>query len=771
MLAELKLLEFDKILYELRKHAVTDLCKEQVLQLEPTSKKEEVIRMLEETEEAKILILRYDTTPMNGVLNVSEALHRARIGSVLTIEEILRVLSLIDASSKTIAYVKKVVSLELPLSYLKPYYDQIKTFPSLKRDIDDKIDEKGQIYDDASLALSSIRKKIKILESRIEEKMASLLRSEAAKLTDSLITIRNNRLVLPVKSDFKNQVKGIIHDQSSSKETVFIEPMACVEMNQTLSGHRLDEQNAIEDILRELTAKIGQFSEDLRLNFDIFTTLDLIFAKAKYALANRHEMPTICDDTIHLIQARHPLIPADKVVANTISFFNYKTIVITGPNTGGKTVALKTLGLLSVMLQSGMQIPVDKNSKTVCFNAILADIGDEQSIEQSLSTFSSHITRIISILKAVPHKSLLLLDELGSGTDPKEGASLAIAILDDIRHRNVYAMVTTHYPELKLYAYDLEDTINASVEFDIDSLKPTYRLQIGVPGTSNALDIASRLGMDSSIIEHAKNVSLRFETDTAVLIRKLENQAKQYADETEVLENKQRELEEDQKLLDTERISLKKEYNRKVSAFEQEKSNLLASSQKEVQDLINELNRMKSEGFKEHELAQKKHEFKQLSQKTSKLQKTNTRSISVLDKVKVLPYEQFGIVTKKRSEDEYEVQMGVLSAVFKETELEFAGQTEEVKPSVKVQVQKTSQGKMELDLRGMRFEEAMDTLDQYIDTCLINHLEFCYIIHGYGTLALRNGVLEYLKKNPQVKSFRSGVAGEGGSGVTVAYFK
>ncbi|MBU0997365.1 MAG: endonuclease MutS2 [Firmicutes bacterium] len=772
MNTDITLLEFDKILERLKKDAVTDLAKQTIPSIRPSNHLEAIELMLKEVEEALTMIERYDETPLSGVLNVKEALIRSSIGSTLSIEELLRIVSLIDASSRSVAYIKKIKQLEIPSEILYHYYEDITNHPLLKRAIEECIDDKGTVVDDASMELSQIRKKIHISEKRVEERMSQLLRSEQTKLTDSIITIRNNRLVLPVKAEYKNSFKGIIHDQSSSKETVFIEPMSCVEINNLLSTLQVEEQNEIEKILQKLSFLVSEVSLELQNNLRIFTELDIIFAKAKYALKNDHHRPEITKNEIELRQARHPLIPRETVVANTISFFQYKTIVITGPNTGGKTVALKTLGLLSLMVQSGLLIPVAPLSKTMVFKNIYADIGDEQSIEQSLSTFSSHITKIIYILRHLEPNSLILLDELGSGTDPKEGASLAISILDYIRTQNVYSMVTTHYPELKVYAYDLEDTVNASVEFDIESLKPTYRLKIGVPGTSNALDIAQRLGLMDEIINHARTVSMSFDNDTVVLMKKLEKQSLLLQDKIDEVEKRNQELEQKKSELEQQMISGRQKINRLIESTQIDKEQEIEKAKKEAEKLIEELNELKkSASFKEHELATLKHQVKNLGAKDSKFQKTNQSSIQIGDTVNVVPYQRNGVILKERSTGEYLVQMGTLSAVFKEKDLEFVSREEQTELKSSVKVSTVSQVKAELDLRGMRFEEAMEELDKYIDICLMNHLEFAYIIHGYGTGALRKGVQSYLKTNQIVKSHRPGGMNEGGSGVTVIYFK
>lgn len=772
MHADLEILEFNKILKEYSAYTATDLGKEMMLKQSPSNNAEEVKIMLDEVSSARTLIERYDETPLTGVLNIKEAVKRAKIGGTMSIEELLRVCSFTEAESRTEKYIRKVRQLEVPTETLDHYYNGITMHPRLQQQIEECIDVKGQVLDSASPELAQVRKKIAITEKRIGEKMNSLMQSEAQKLTDTLITIRNNRLVLPVKSEFKNQFKGIVHDQSASRETTFIEPMACVELNNQMQSLALEEHEAIARILYRLSQIVALEADTLLENLRLFTILDLIFAKAKHALAFNEEMPEITKSQIDLRLARHPFIPKEEVVANTIAFGDYRTIVITGPNTGGKTVALKTLGLLSIMVQCGMFIPVAKGSKTIVFDAIFADIGDEQSIEQSLSTFSSHITKIIQILRLMSPRSLILLDELGSGTDPKEGASLAISILDYLRHKNVHAMVTTHYPELKVYAYNLEDTVNASVEFDIDSLKPTYRLKIGIPGTSNALDIANRLGLNPEIIAQAREVSLTFDNDTSNLIKKLERQSEILAIKIAETEDLKVQLERQSLALENQATEAKLKQNRLTKELEAKKREELGKLRQEAEALIAELDELKKKAaFKEHELAKLKYQSRKLGSDEIDYQKTNLQRINLGDQVNVIPYQRNGIVMRKRSEKEYEVQMGSLTAVFTEDQLEYSKTKVDKTVTNSSKVLKEGVAKIELDLRGKRYEEAMDMLDKFVDDCLFHHLEFASVIHGYGTGALKRGVQEHVKMNKSIKKSRPGGMNEGGQGVTIIYFK
>ncbi|MFP4478127.1 MAG: endonuclease MutS2 [Candidatus Izemoplasmatales bacterium] len=774
MIADIKKLEFDKIKEILSSYTNTDMGHGDALEIKPTNNLSSIEKSLLEVEQAKIMILRLDRTPLTGVLDIRSIIKKAKIESVLTIEEFMKLVSHQEAIQRTEQYIKKITNLEINFDALKNYYDRIVNLSALKKQIDQVIDKKGEIYDNASPKLSKLRNQIKSTEDKIDQKMASLLKSEANKLTDSIITIRNNRLVLPVKSEFKNSFKGMIHDQSASKETVFIEPMACFTLNNELQNLILEEENEIEKILRDLTTHVTEHVEDLKNNLSIFTYLDIVFAKAKYAYDYQMTRPII-SNKIKLINARHPLIDPEEVVGNNIFFRDYKHIIITGPNTGGKTVALKTLGLLSIMVQSGMLIPVNEQSETIVFSNIFADIGDEQSIEQSLSTFSSHIGNIIRILNDIEDDSLVLLDEIGSGTDPKEGASLAISIMDYIRNNHIYSMVTTHYPELKTYAYNLDDIINASVEFDIVSLKPTYKLKVGVPGQSNAISIARRLGLDESICKDAEQVSISFDTDVTKLINKLEKQSidlekqiEDYHEKTEILEKKEESL----KLEKQKQIQ---EHNRLISQYEQENIKKQKAALKEVEQLIEELDQLRTQAqeaqFKEHKLADIKHRSKKIIKNEPTYKKTTDHKIKVGDSVKVLTYQRNGVVSKKLKDDEFEVQMGVLTVNAKEEELEYIGKAKKEKVKYKTTPKPVKNVKVELDLHGKRYLEAMEELDKFVDDCLLNNLEFAYIIHGIGTMALKKGVEKYAKNNPQIKSFRPGGETEGGKGVTVIYFK
>lgn len=772
MNADLKILEYDKIIERLAKYSETDLGKKMIRQLIPSNNQDEVVKWLEESQEAKQMIERFDSAPMGGVLNLENALQRAKLGASLNIEELQAVVSLENAVQSNLRFIRKIRSLDIKNSALSQYFDPLIALPALKKAIEECIDDRGFVVDSASPELAQIRKKIVINQKKVQEKMEHLLRSEASKLTDSIVTIRNGRLVLPVKAEYKNSFPGVIHDLSASKETVFIEPYQVMELNNLGQNLMVQEQVEVERILYTLSMLVAKDYESIQLNFELLTQLDVIFAKGKYANQIDAICPQITSGEILIHQARHPLIDPSLVVANTIAFREYKAIIITGPNTGGKTVAMKTLGLLSLMAQTGLLIPALEPSKLPIFSGIYADIGDEQSIEQSLSTFSSHITKIIDILQKAQPQSLILLDELGSGTDPKEGASLAISIMDHLRQKDVFVMVSTHYPELKIYAYDLDDVLNASVEFDIHTLKPTYRLLLGIPGTSNAIDIASRLGLPKDITEHAREVSLTFDNQTMNLIKKLERQSLAVQEEMDLVKKERVLVQEKLAELEKQYIEARRSQTIQLAQIEVQREELLAKAKEQAQALIEELDTLKKqESFKEHELARLKHEVKALDEVKIQPKKQNFQHIQVGDVVQVIPYQRQGIIMKDMNQGNYQVQMGALTTILNQDQLEYSKKAS-IKPNQsKVTTYRQSNPKMELDLRGLRFEEAMQKIDKFMDDCLMDHLEFAYIIHGFGTGALRKGVQEYVKQSSLVKSSRPGGMNEGGNGVTVVYFK
>lgn len=766
-------LEFDKVKEQVIKHAATIKGKDLLQQISPTNNGLEINRLLKETEHAYTIITKYKEPPFGGVRDVSETLERARIHSVLRPTEFLDIIGILEATNNNIIFFKNVKEEEIEGTHLDPYYEDLTSIKHLRQHIEQVISIDGRIHDNASHDLSRIRAKIAQKESKITERLNNIINTQKTKLADALITIRGGRMVVPVKLSEKNNFKGAIIDYSASGETAYMEPESVSTINNEISILKLDEEREIERILRELTKLIASEYGPLKQNFEILSYLDMTYAKGKFGALYECNIPIITDSEINLVKARHPLIPQKEIVPNTITFNKEESmIIITGPNTGGKTVAMKTLGLLSIMTQSGLMIPVNEGSKTVIFENIFADIGDEQSIEQSLSTFSSHMTRIIDIIKHMTVGSLILLDELGSGTDPKEGASLAISILDYLRIRGMYVIATTHYPELKAYAYDKEEIINASVEFNVETLSPTYRLLLGTPGKSNALLICERLGLQEAIIEKAKENVLTSNTEISDLINKLERQGNnldQKMQEYEEMIHKTKTLQIENERLQKELVLERNQLKQKVAV---EKSEVIKETKFEALELLKEIEALrKRDDVKEHEIADLKYKVRTLNDAKEETSTVTDHEYMPGDLVTVLKFNRVGELVKRQKKGNWVVKMGTLTSQFSEDQFEFIEQKkkEEQKPVFKSPKRKSV--KSELDLRGMRYEEAKFALDKYIDDCVVSNLPYAQIIHGFGTLTLRKLVKEYLSSHKLVEKHRDGEAGEGGQGVTVVYFK
>lgn len=779
----LETLEFHKIKSQLAEFAASSLARERALNLMPSSDFEEVQRLQEETDEAAQVLRVSGNVPLGGIFNILPAVRRAEIGAMLHPEELVEISSTIRAGRiliKFFASVKEKV--EIPI--LENIVETLNPPTELERTINSAIDDQGEILDSASEKLRSIRQTIRRNEARVREKLESMIRSQSAQkmLSDAIITIRNDRFVIPVKQEYRAHFGGMVHDQSSSGQTLFIEPQAIVQLNNELHQAKLEEQAEIERILISLSEATGEYKEELRQLVKGLEEIDFMFTKAKFAASLKATKPAINNNgIIRLFKARHPFIPRDEVVAN--DFFlgkDYTAIVITGPNTGGKTVTLKTIGLITLMAQSGLAIPAQDGSEVAVFQSVFADIGDEQSIEQSLSTFSSHMVNIVRILEQVDHQSLVLFDELGAGTDPQEGAALAMALLDEVVSRGARVIATTHYPELKAYGYNREGVINASVEFDVETLSPTYKLLIGVPGRSNAFEISKRLGLSESIIQRAKSL-IHNETQTVDnmiasleesrrLAEKEELEAKKYLEEAEQLLN---DLKEAMALYHEKKDQLMEKAREKAKA-------IVKDAEREAEEIIKDLRRMQLEkgaAIKEHELIEAKKRLEMAipegeSKGPSLPSKKPSKKLVPGDEVKVLSVGQKGHLVEKATDDEWVVQIGILKMKVKERDLEPV----ESKPETPTRQVAIVKGKdhhvsLELDLRGERYEDAIIRLEKYIDDAILAGYPRVSIIHGKGTGALRTGVTEYLRNHRAVKSTRLGTANEGGTGVTIVEFK
>lgn len=788
MIAEraLKTLEYDKVRQQVATYCTSSIGKTAIDELVPQTDYEKVVQLLEEMDEGLSILRVKSNVPMGGIFDVRPAARRAQIGGMLSAMELMEVSSTIRASRILRNFIEDIESeavIEIPHFITKK--EAMPVLTGLQHEINNCIDDNGSVLDSASQTLRSIRQSLRAEEAKVRSKLESLIRgSNAAKmLSDALVTIRNDRFVIPVKQEYRHHYGGIVHDQSSSGQTLFIEPDSVVQANNEIHRLKMKEQAEIERILLALSAMVEEVAPDLFNLVKVLGEIDVILAKGKYGQANKCTMPKMNNDGyIRLVRARHPLLPIDIAVANDIEFGKDITaIVITGPNTGGKTVTLKTVGLCTLMAQAGLPVPALDGSELAVFKQLFADIGDEQSIEQSLSTFSSHMVNIVDILQKFDHESLVLFDELGAGTDPQEGAALAISILDEVHGRGARVMATTHYPELKAYGYNRPGVANASVEFDIETLSPTYRLLIGVPGRSNAFEISSRLGLPESIIDRAKGFTGTDRHEVESMIASLEETRRQSEDDAE----RSHEL-----LMESE--ALRKELQDKLQAYEERKEALdkkakekarkiVDEAKREAESIIAELREMRKNAdqvVKEHELIEARKRLEDATPldnnkvlKKAAQVKARAQNLVVGDEVKVLSYGQRGTLLEKVSDSEWIVQMGILKMKISDSDLEYIKPEKEPVQRVAGVKNRNSHVKLELDLRGERFEDAILRTEKYIDDALLANYGRVSIIHGVGTGALRQGIQNYLKKHKRVKSFRFGEAGEGGFGVTVVELK
>lgn len=778
-------LGYHNILASLANYATTGLGEQAALHLRPISDFEEVKRRLQATDEAMTVERLKGGPPLAGVKDIRGALKRARIQAMLSSTELWDISALLFAARRTKRHIAAVHEEEaIPL--LQDLAETISDQKQLEEDIRQCIGEQGEILDQASFELAAIRRELRIGETRIREKLEAMVRSSnAAKmLQEQLITIRNDRYVIPVKQEYRSHYGGIIHDQSGSGATLFIEPEAIVAMNNNLRETKLREEREIERILSRLTDQVGLIADVLEYDTGAVETLDFMFAKARLAREMKASLPRMNDrGFLKLRQARHPLIPADQVVPIHVELGNsYTSILVTGPNTGGKTVTLKTIGLLSLMAMSGLFIPAEDGSQMCVFDAIYADIGDEQSIEQSLSTFSSHLTNIIRILEQMTPKSLVLLDEVGAGTDPAEGSALAIAILEHIHRLGCRMIATTHYSELKAYAYERTSVINASMEFDVQTLRPTYRLLVGVPGRSNAFAIAERLGLPKSIIDHARGEVTEEDMRVETMIASLEDNRLKAEAERETASKLRMDLEAMRQKLTRELEKQEAEREKRQEQAEEKARAIVDKARRQAQEIIADLRQLAMEGVKvkEHMLTEARKRLDEAAPEAKlaakpKREAKPARRIEAGDDVRVYSLNQKGSVVEFVGEEAV-VQLGMMKMKVPLDDLELLSSA---KSAAKAAVQsgtnvKRTRGetvRSELDLRGANLEEALMEVDRFLDEALLGNLGQVYIIHGKGTGILRSGIQEFLRKHKHVKSFRLGSFGEGGTGVTVAELK
>ena len=781
----LKILEYPRITEKLAQEAVTDTAKKQAQDLQPSDNSAQVRLMLSQTRAVANLLRIRGQLPIVNFKPLEGSLKRLKVKASLNAEELANILLILTLAKEINDFIEKNEDAELDLSAIDKILQDLQLPAELLSELKHSIDFDGSVLDSASTELARLRHDLAANEEEIKNKMTALTKSASKYLSEGLVTIRDDRYVLPVKQEFKGKLGGVVHDQSASGQTLFVEPEAVLNLNNRQQSLLAQERKEIRKILKHLSALAGEDTECLRKISDALTELDFLQAKAKLAKKMKATQPQISDNhEVLLRQARHPLIDPEKVVPNDISLgIDFDTMLITGPNTGGKTITLKTLGLIQLMAQSGLFIPTSENSQVGVFDEIYADIGDEQSIEQSLSTFSSHMNDIIYIMKHVNKNTLVLIDEIGAGTDPEEGASLAIAILDELREHGAKIMVTTHYPELKLYGYNRDRTTNASMEFDVKNLTPTYILQVGIPGYSNAFAITRRLGMNEKVVKKAESLTKDSDSELNKMIARLNEQTKEVTAKRKFLAKNLEKSEELLKKLQ-DGLDIYNQRLQKQLEFANERANeVVAKKRKKAEAIIAELEKQKASGaaIKENKLIDAKGDFNKLSKEADNLahnkvlrREKKRHNVAVGDQVKVLSYGQVGTVTKKLSDHDYEVQMGIVKLKVTDRDIEKeANKALKKKQTIVRTTRKLNRASAssQLDLRGQRYEEAMVNLDRYMDASLLAGLSSVVIVHGIGTGAIRQGVWQYLKSSRHVKSFNYAPANEGGNGATIVELK
>ncbi len=785
----LRVLEYNKIIERLTDKATSEQGRKLTAALEPMTDLEAIKKAQTETADALGYLLRKGSTSFGGNKDLGMCIRSLEIGSTLSIAELLWIAAFLENVNRIKSYGRKERE-DTPADSLDEYFESLEPLTPLSNEIRRCILSEEEIADDASPALKKIRRSMAIANDRIHSQLASMISGSCRTyLQDAVVTMRNNRYCIPVKSEYKGQVQGMVHDQSSTGSTFFIEPAAVVNLNNELRELEIKEQEEIAVILADLSAQAGAYTELLTGNQKAMTALDFIFAKAALALEQNAAMPVFnTEHQIRIRQGRHPLLDKKKVVPIDIQLgIDFDLLVITGPNTGGKTVSLKTVGLLTLMGQAGLHIPALDRSELSIFEEVYADIGDEQSIEQSLSTFSSHMTNIVSILQQADGGSLCLFDELGAGTDPTEGAALAISVLDHLHGRGIRTMATTHYSELKVYALSTPFVENASCEFSVETLRPTYRLLIGIPGKSNAFAISSKLGLPDHIIEDAKRHITEDKESFEDLLANLENSRVTIEKERLEIAGYKEEVK-----------ALKQKLEAKQEKIDQAKEKILRQANEEAREILQNAKELADETIRVFQKAEAGISIKDLeksrqkvrdkiSEKNEKLTLKNDKpthkvlkptQIKPGDSVKVVSMGLKGTVSSLPDKNgNLFVQCGIIRSkvslndlVLIEEETINTGKMQR-SSSGKLKMSKSYSISTEINLLGRTVDEALSELDKYLDDAYLAHLPSVRVVHGKGTGALRNAVHNYLRKNRVVKSYRLGEYGEGDAGVTIVEFK
>lgn len=764
------------------------LGKDSARRLRPSSDRGEIVAMQAETSHALTRLYHHGALSFHGLTDIRPSLVPLAKGGTLGAGELLRIGALLEAAKRAVEFDKK----DEETDFLSGRFDGLQTFPEIRREISRCILSEDEISDDASSELKRIRRAMKTTNDKIREQLSVTVNSSGDMLRDNIVTMRNGRYCLPVKQEYKSAFQGMIHDQSSTGSTFFIEPMAIVKLNNDLAELAMKEQEEIERILASISSICAPETEGLERDVILLAELDFIFAKAKLSKKMQGSEPIFDDNYIEIKKGRHPLIPRDRVVPIDVTLGkDYRLLIITGPNTGGKTVSLKTVGLFTLMGQAGLHIPAFDGSHLRVFHEVYADIGDEQSIEQSLSTFSSHMTNTVSILKRADKNTLALFDELGAGTDPVEGAALAISILDNLLQRNVTAMATTHYSELKIYALSTDHVENASCEFDVESLQPTYRLLIGVPGKSNAFAISSKLGISDEIIEKAKSLVDEDSKSFEDVVTGLESTRKELEQERAKAAAYREEIERQKKKLAEKNERIDKAKEKILRRANEEANEILQKAKDMADDSIRKYNKWMDGGKgnvsdMERQRSAIREQLKKTGEKLATKQKGNRPKtapgkLSIGDLVMVHSMGVKGtVMSLPNTKGKCFVQMGIMRSEVNADDLELLEeetlqnrkeQLRERSGAGKIKMMKSLHVSSSINLIGKTVDEAIALLDKYLDDAYLAKLHQITIIHGVGTGALRNAVQAHLKKSKYIKTYRMGEYGEGGYGVTVAEFK
>lgn len=769
----IKKLEFNKILEELAKYSVTYLGKEQIKKLRPSTQKNIVKELLKETIEAENLIHRIGGIPIGEIDDITIHLKTLETYGTLSIKQLLDLAKILKMSREIKEYYKKISEINnFEVNLLKKHFEDIYINNVIEDKIFKAIIDENTIEDTASKNLYRIRKNIKQIQSEIKNKLNNYLHSKY--LQEAFITLRNGRYVIPVKQEYRNEIKGFIHDISASGATVFIEPLPVFEMNNRINTLKLEEANEIQRIQQELSELFMGITEELKIDIKIIGKLDFIFSKAKYGINIEGCAPIINDKKIiKLEKARHPLIDKSKVIPIDIELGEkYQTLVITGPNTGGKTVTLKTIGLLSCMAMSGLYIPAKEKSQIYIFDNIFADIGDEQSIADSLSTFSSHMINIVGIIEKATSDSLILLDELCSGTDPQEGANLAISILEELNQKKSLNIITTHYSEIKNYAIVTDNFENASSEFDVENMKPTYKILMGVPGRSNAFAISKRLGLNERILNRAKELTETEKINIEDVLKEIYDNKIFIENEREKIEKNSKEIQILKNNLQRDNTKIELEEKKIINDAKEEARKILLNAKEEVEEIIKEINK-KNDRNEANNIKNKLNE----EIKTLKIQKNTIKSNTRKEDLKLGMKVYIGSINEEgtiiKISKKIRVQIGIAKTDFNIDDIFIRNNTEELK-KVNIERKEIKLKKnvpTEINVIGLTVDEAIPIIDKFLDDCSMTSMKNARIVHGKGTGKLRHGIQQYLKTHPHVKKYRNGTFGEGEMGVTIVELK